>query len=159
MGAGGEEFVIRVLSQLPDEYHVVNDVNLSFHPDFYWGQGAEFIKTSQIDHVVVGPTGIFLLETKKWKASDIEMKSDKLKRQVRRANAALEHCLKRIHGISESLKINNVLVSTRGFQKQKYDYYIDFRTPDQLCEYITDREITLSEDAINKLVDIITKAG
>jgi hypothetical protein len=155
IGARGEELVISVLSQLPDEYHVINDVNLSFHPDFYWGQGAEYIKTSQIDHIVVGPTGIFLLETKKWKPSDIEMKSDKLKRQVRRANAALEHYLKRIYGINESLIIHNVLVSTYGFEKQKYDYYIDFRTPDQLCEYITDREITFSEDAIKNLIDII----
>jgi len=36
------------------------------------------LKSSQIDHIVVGPTGLFLVETKNWKFSDIETKSDKL---------------------------------------------------------------------------------
>ncbi|MDP2797972.1 MAG: nuclease-related domain-containing protein [Methanoregula sp.] len=71
IGAKGEEHVISVLSQLPDEYHVLNDVNLISNKYIYWKKRNEHIKTCQIDHLVIGPTGIILLETKNWKTTDI----------------------------------------------------------------------------------------
>ena len=94
IGADGEEYVMGILSQLPDEYHVINDVNLHFQKAIHWRERNEYIKNCQIDHIVVGPTGIILVETKNWKASDIELKSDKLTHQVRRASLALWYYLK-----------------------------------------------------------------
>jgi len=49
VGAGGEYDVGTLLSQLPPEFHVFNGVG------FYGGD---------IDHIVIGPTGIFVVETK-----------------------------------------------------------------------------------------------
>ncbi len=54
-GARGEESVAVLLSALPRGYHV-------FH-DFMCG------RTGGIDHVVVGPTGVFAVETKCWAGS------------------------------------------------------------------------------------------
>lgn len=52
IGARGEERVSNLLSALPDRYHVFNDfVAGSLH----------------VDHVVVGPAGVFALETKFWR--------------------------------------------------------------------------------------------
>jgi hypothetical protein len=52
-GAEGEEKVARVLSFLPANHTVFNDLNLEEqHTDF--------------DHVVVAPSGIFVIETKTW---------------------------------------------------------------------------------------------
>lgn len=51
-GAKGEERVAEVLARLPDAYHVFND--------FVAGR-------EHIDHVVVGPTGVFAVETKFWR--------------------------------------------------------------------------------------------
>lgn len=48
-GAGGEYDVGVVLSRLPQEFHVFNGLG------FYAGD---------IDHVIVGPTGVFIVETK-----------------------------------------------------------------------------------------------
>ncbi|RLG70578.1 MAG: hypothetical protein DRO11_05985 [Methanobacteriota archaeon] len=53
-GASGEELVAEKLSQLPSSYQVFNDVTLP-------GYGAN------LDHVVVGPTGVFVVETKSHK--------------------------------------------------------------------------------------------
>ena len=53
-GARGEEHVADLLAGLPADYHV-------FH-DFAAGM-------SHVDHVVVGPTGIFSVETKSWRGS------------------------------------------------------------------------------------------
>ena len=50
-GARGEERVSEILKTLPDVYHVFND--------FTAGR-------SHVDHVVVGPGGVFSIETKFW---------------------------------------------------------------------------------------------
>lgn len=51
-GARGEERVAWMLRQLPDRYHVFND--------FIAG-------SAHVDHVVVGPAGVFAIETKNWR--------------------------------------------------------------------------------------------
>lgn len=51
-GARGEERVSEILQGLPDSYHVYND--------FVVGR-------RHIDHVVVGPAGVFAVETKFWR--------------------------------------------------------------------------------------------
>ena len=50
-GARGEERVAGILASLPDAYHVFND--------FVAGR-------RHVDHVVVGPAGVFAVETKCW---------------------------------------------------------------------------------------------
>ena len=50
-GARGEEKIAGVLAQLPDGYHVFHDFDVGSH---------------HVDHVVIGPTGVFSVETKCW---------------------------------------------------------------------------------------------
>lgn len=56
-GAKGEEWVARTLSFLPTGFHVYHGITA---PSSLFGQAADY------DHVVVGPTGVFLVETKNW---------------------------------------------------------------------------------------------
>ncbi len=49
IGARGEESVASILKQIPNSYHVFNDY-------------------LHVDHVVVGPAGVFAVETKCWNA-------------------------------------------------------------------------------------------
>jgi len=56
-GARGEERVSYHLAALPGDFLVFN----SLHPGRASGHG-----TGDIDHVVVGPTGVFAVETKSW---------------------------------------------------------------------------------------------
>lgn len=51
-GARGEEHVAGILRSLPDAYHVFNDFVACGH---------------HIDHVVLGPAGVFAVETKFWR--------------------------------------------------------------------------------------------
>jgi hypothetical protein len=51
-GAAGEKSVAHTLSKFPDEFRVVNDVPTP---------------SGNLDHVVIGPTGVFLIETKDWR--------------------------------------------------------------------------------------------
>lgn len=51
-GADGESVVGKLIAKFPDTYYVINDINT--------GAG-------NLDHVVVGPTGVFVLDAKNWR--------------------------------------------------------------------------------------------
>jgi hypothetical protein len=53
-GAVGEALVAATLTDLPDDFVVVNDVSKRF---------------GNIDHVVIGPTGVYLIDAKNWTGS------------------------------------------------------------------------------------------
>jgi hypothetical protein len=53
-GGEGETVIGKILATFPDGYYVFNDVKVP-------GQKAN------LDHVVVGPTGVFMLDTKNWR--------------------------------------------------------------------------------------------
>lgn len=56
-GAQGEEWVARILSFLPASYDVYHGVPT---------KEGSIQSASDYDHIVIGPTGIFLIETKHW---------------------------------------------------------------------------------------------
>jgi hypothetical protein len=53
-GATGEQAVARKIDDLPDAFCVIHDLATPF---------------GNLDHVVIGPTGVFILETKNWKGT------------------------------------------------------------------------------------------
>ena len=53
-GATGEAVVARILADFPDNYVVINDLATPYR---------------NLDHVVVGPTGVFVIETKNFKGT------------------------------------------------------------------------------------------
>lgn len=65
-GALGEQKVVKELEKLPDDYHLINDLSISFSRPIYYQQDQSYIRSIQIDHVLIGPSGVFLIETKNW---------------------------------------------------------------------------------------------
>lgn len=61
-----EPSVVEELKKLPDTYSVINNVFYEFHKPLRAKRNDGWAHSVQIDHVVVGPTGIFLIETKNW---------------------------------------------------------------------------------------------
>jgi hypothetical protein len=74
-GAGGEQDVGLALSRLPSEFHVFNSLG------FYAGD---------VDHVVIGPTGVFVIETKNH-AGTISLKDGRLYRNGIQLNRDFVH--------------------------------------------------------------------
>lgn len=155
IGASGEEEVIEHLSFLPDNYHVFNDVKIDFGDWIYWKNGRDgdkIIKTSQIDHLVVGPTGIILIETKKWRRADIENKRSDLVYQIQRANYALWRYLKYYSHVDCDIRIRTVAVSIHGNgQWQKIDEHIYLIPPYSLPKYITYGKVIYTPEIIDKI--------
>lgn len=89
-GAIGETSAITEFKKLPETYHVINDFRIAFDRPIYNRAENDRIYSIQIDHIVVGPTGIFIIETKYW--SNRSMSNDALfspVKQVKRAGFAL----------------------------------------------------------------------
>ena len=57
---------------LDDDYYIINDIDLSIGK-----------KKSQIDHIVLGPNGIFVIETKNWRGKLIGNETDSVWTQVK----------------------------------------------------------------------------
>lgn len=158
IGSKGEEAVIKALSGLSDEYHVLNDVNLRFHPALLWNKTGEWIKTCQIDHIVTGPTGIFVLETKNWSSANFEKNSDRLQWQVHRSDFALRSYIQdNYSSFLDRPEIFYVVVSISGTNPDwRLDYSIDVVSLNQLCDFILRMKRTLSGDEVKKFIEIVT---
>lgn len=70
IGARGEREVVLTLAKLPESFFVINDVVLHLKPPLKSPTGLRF--KCQADHIVVGPTGVFNIETKYWSSGSIQ---------------------------------------------------------------------------------------
>lgn len=112
-GAEGEEKVFRYLREiLPSEYYILNDMKI---PN---------MERANIDHIVIGPNGIFIIETKNY-SGKVTIKDKKIHirgklyqkdiiKQVWHQTFSLRDFLKRITGRSR-LKIQPVVVFSNAY--------------------------------------------
>ncbi|HWJ28273.1 MAG TPA: NERD domain-containing protein [Flavisolibacter sp.] len=146
-GALGEQKVVKELESLSDEYILINDLSLSFRTPVYNRQENEYIKSIQIDHILVTPSGIFLIETKNWSEkslNNLNLRSPV--QQVKRTNFILFKVL--MEGISEhklnlnqhhwgnrKIPIRNLIVLTKVKPKEEFQY-VKILTLHELIGYI-----------------------
>ena len=84
-GAIGELRVLSALEALSDEHILINDFRLGFSPPIRH-RGKDYIKSIQIDHLVVSPAGIFVIETKNW--GEQTMNDEKMFSPIRQIDRA-----------------------------------------------------------------------
>ena len=72
LGALGEQKVAKELKSLPNSYSVINGLTINFERAIYKRNSDEHIMSIQADHIVIGPGGVFLIETKNWSKTSIE---------------------------------------------------------------------------------------
>jgi hypothetical protein len=83
-GAIGEQKVVKELENLSNDYFLINDFCISFSPPIYNRQENDRISSIQIDHLLVSPFGVFLIETKNW--SDQSLNNLSLRSPVQQIN-------------------------------------------------------------------------
>lgn len=95
-GALGEQKVVDTLRKLSDDCILINDFNCKFHPAIYTQKENDYIKSVQIDHILITRSGIFLIETKNWSQHSVNNPSlYSPVQQIKRANLALYIIIKR----------------------------------------------------------------
>jgi len=89
-GALGEQKVVRELEKLSDDHILINDFTCKFHPPIYNRKENDYISSIQIDHILLSPSGIFLIETKNWSQHSLNNTSlYSPVQQIKRTNFAL----------------------------------------------------------------------
>lgn len=66
-GAIAELGLIENLSKLPEDFIIINDVKLLSDDAIYFD--GEWLISAQIDHIVISPSGVFVIEAKNWSKS------------------------------------------------------------------------------------------
>lgn len=146
-GALGEQKVVKELENLSDEYYLINDFSRSFKPAIYNRQENDYIRSIQIDHILVSPAGIFLIETKNW--SEESLNNHNLRspvEQIKRTNFALFKMLSEAisdksklrfthHWGERKIPVRNLIVLTNKKPKEEFQY-VKILTVQEIIPYI-----------------------
>jgi len=165
-GSIGEIKAIELLKQLPEQYYIINDFRESFSPPIYNKNENDRIYSIQIDHIVIGPTGVFIIETKYWsqKSIDSNFLFSPVK-QLKRSSYALFILLNgtvrdRTPSVFSNnwgqfkISISNILLMMNSSTDQQFQY-IKILTEKNLINYITKGRIIFNDEQIKYLVKIL----
>lgn len=165
-GALGEQKVVKTLETLSDEFFLINDFTVSFSPAIYNRQENDYIKSVQIDHILVGPSGIFLIETKNWSEKSLENLSLRSPvEQIRRTSFALFHLLNNgksnyhlrldgHHWGDKKITMKNLIVLTNTKPKEEFQY-VKILTVNELLGYVNYFRPIFSYTETKRIADLI----
>jgi len=149
-----EDVVKRELHRLPSTYYIFKDVCLSLHRPVNYRKTQESIKFCQIDFVVIGPTGIFIIEAKEWGEQILkEAKHLPLKEADK---AGLVFYIKTYNRFCRKFPIYNVAVMLQKVPKVQYGF-VSHLSLRELYWFILRREGILSKKKIKQIVRWLTK--
>lgn len=165
-GAEGEERVVRELSELPDSYTVINDCQLKFSQPIYDRNNDDRIHSIQIDHVVVGPTGLYLIETKNWSRDSVENTElfSPIK-QLKRNNFAMFVLLNQAvergeinnfsnHWGDRRISPKNILCLINHRPNQEFQY-VRILSENQITQYVGNQRQVFSQREVESLVEYL----
>jgi Nuclease-related domain len=167
-GALGEQKVVRELEKLSDEYFLINDFCLSFPKPMYNRHGNDYIKSIQIDHILVALSGIFLIETKNW--SENSLNDPKLwspVQQIKRTGFVLFKMLNegiakyrlnlsRHHWGKKKISVRNLLVFTNSKPEGEFQY-VKILTVPELLGYVTYFKPAFSNKETQEIANYLLK--
>lgn len=143
-GAIGELKVENELKKLSDDYILINDYYLIFPKAFYYYEEKEYIKSIQIDHLLISPAGIFVIETKNWSENSIN-NTDFWSpvKQVRRLGFAIYKIVSEelIHKLGRNpwgdrrIPVRNIVVFTGAKPNEDFQF-VRILNPNELRNYI-----------------------
>lgn len=147
-GAMGEEAVIHELRSLPDSFRVYNDITFRLPSYVYWKKGREYVGSAQLDHLVVGPTGIFIIETKFWSKKSFATISRSPHHQVSRAGFLFFLIIQRYFPFH--INANTLLCCANYKPNQRVKFVRECR-PKDLYQIITHGQVKLNQVDISAL--------
>jgi hypothetical protein len=167
-GALGEQQVVKTLETLSDEYFLINDFAVSFSPAIYNRQENDYIQSVQIDHILVGPSGIFIIETKNWNQKSLDNISLRSPvAQIKRTSFVLYYLLNNEsshnqigldmhHWGDRKIPIKNLIVFTNTKPKEEFQY-VKILITNELLGYVNYFDPIFSYDETKKIADMILR--
>ena len=168
LGAIGEQKAVDELRNLPDSYIVINDYFYEYDPPKYDKKNNRWIYSVQADHIVIGPSGVFLIETKNWSKNSID-NPDLYSpvEQIRRINDCLFSYLNNAinYGNNTSFKhnwgfskisIRNIILMINSKPEQEFQF-VKILSLKEICTYITYFKPIFSNKQIRQLVKFLQR--
>ncbi|QLC65234.1 NERD domain-containing protein [Flavobacterium sp. LPB0248] len=167
-GAIGEQKVENTLKKLSDEYILINDFCSTFNPPIYNKRNNDRIHTIQIDHLLISPAGIFLIETKNWSEKSINNPNLRSPvEQILRTNFALYILLNNEIGLlknnflqhiwgNRKIPIRNIIVFTNNKPIEEFQH-VKITTLNELLPYIKSFNPNFANDEIEMIADFLLK--
>ncbi|WP_231424962.1 nuclease-related domain-containing protein [Pedobacter sp. Leaf250] len=167
-GALGEQKVVKTLEALSDEYYLINDFDITFFNAIYNKRDNEYIKSVQIDHILIGPSGIFIIETKNWSEKSIEnLNLRSPVDQIRRASLILFKFLNndignfhlnlgKHHWGDKKISIKNVIVLINTRPQGEFQY-VKVVTLNELLSYVNYFKPVFSKDETQRIAEFLLK--
>jgi len=167
-GALGEQKVVKTLEVLSDEYYIINNFEVCFSPAIYNRQENDYIKSIQIDHLLIAPSGIFLIETKNWSEKSLESMSLRSPvQQIKRTSFVLfkllnnemsnSHLrLEKHHWGDKKISIKNLIVLTATKPKEEFQY-VKILTLNELLGYINYFKPIFSSFETQRIAEFLLK--
>ena len=154
-GARGEEIVAVWLSALPEGYHVFHDVDV---------RGSD-----ALDHLVVGPSGVFVIETKFWSGRVTRDGSSLLVDGIQPSRSPCAQVLTEVKAFKAFLSMNMsdmpsvvpvVCFAGNTFEADGESSYVmqggvAVCNVNELCDLITKGGVTLSTVGIEKFIKLM----
>jgi hypothetical protein len=151
-GYYGELIVMDTLQQLSDDYYVISDVRITRESGHRFD--GRMLKSVRVDHIVIGPKGVYCIETKHWnslKNKDTDKPSPG--EQARRSSHLLYKYLKYTCGMS-GVKVMGIVLYTNTTIKGKEDF-VRFMRNDEILQYLDARPDNIGADVIRLIVEYI----
>jgi hypothetical protein len=167
-GAIGEQKVAKELEQLSDEYILINDFSYYFERSIHYRQTNQYIRTIQVDHLLISPAGIFLIETKNWSRDSLNNLSLRSPvEQIKRTNYVLYKILSdnlsqlkldRHHWGDRKIPIKNLIVMVNHKPKEEFEH-VTILTLNELLGYVKSSKPSLSNTDTQKIADYLNSIG
>lgn len=164
-GAIGEQKVAKELEQLSDDYILINDFCFSFDKPIPYGRDKSYIRTIQIDHLLISPAGIFLIETKNWSKESLKNLSLRSPvEQIQRTNFALFRLLSdksnfklaQHHWGERKISIRNLIVLINHKPMEEFQH-VKVLTLNELRGYIGYFKPSLSSKETREIGDCLVR--
>ena len=156
-GAKGEVDVLKKLSQLSDDYHVLCGLHIEL-PHYVTYKGRKNLGSAQMDFVVISKRGVILIEVKNW-SRGYSKKYAGLSphEQVDRAGMVLWITLKSWRS-PKNTSVTSVLLSVQGNMEFNYDYkFVNVKDLNNINYFIENRREQFSDKEVERVVDRLRK--
>lgn len=161
-GAIGEQKVVDMLEKLSDDYILINDFTCSFQPAIFNSKENNHIKSVQIDHILISPSGVFLIETKNWSKFSVNNRDLRSPvQQVKRTSFALfkilANCkLKKHHWGERKIPIKNVVVLINNVPIEEFQF-VKILSLSELVNYVTYFSPCFSKEETEYIAEFLLK--
>jgi hypothetical protein len=167
-GAIGEQKVIDTIKKFPEGYVVINDFRHNFDRAIHNRNTDDWIKSIQADHLLIGPSGVSVIETKNWSNESIEnLNLFSPIQQIQRTSYAIFILLNQFirenssvinnhHWGTRKIPVHNIVLMIHRKPIQEFQY-VKVLTLDSLYHYVSNLQPIFNRVEIQGIFDILVR--